>query len=150
MTTDYDEQLAAVLDEPAEAAQTIYPRHAGSALWGLRRLLRGGSVERGFKTSNLLTVTAGRVLIYPQQFTRGSGLTLQPAILDWPRGDVEASGERRCHLFRGDANRMEGQGSDYVLVSLRRAAESVQFEVHRKGHQKMIRALGVRLTGKWD
>jgi hypothetical protein len=149
MPTDYDEHLAAVLDEPAEAAQVIFPRHAGSTFWGLRRLLRRGSPERRFRTSNLLTVTAGRVLIFPQHLARGTGLTLEPAILDWARADVQASGDRRCHTFTGDSNTMEGQGADYVLVNLQRAAETVQFEVQRKGHQKIIRALGVKLTGTW-
>jgi hypothetical protein len=150
MATDYDEYLTAVLDEPAEAAQVIFPRHVGSMFWGLRRLLRRGSIEGGFKTSNLLTVTAGRVLIFPQRLARGTGLTLEPAILDWPRADVQASGHRRSHTFTGDSDRMEGQGQDYVLVNLRRADETIEFEVQRKGHQKIIRALGMKLTGKWD
>jgi hypothetical protein len=149
MATDYDEHLAAVLDEPAEAAQVVFPRHAGSMLWGLRRRLRAGNIERRFRTSNLLTVTADRVLIFPQHLARGTGLTLEPAILDWPRADARASGDRRCHTFTGDSDRMEGQGHDYVLVNLRCAAETVQFEVQRKGHQKIIRALGVKLTGTW-
>jgi len=144
MTTDYDEYLKAVLDEPAEAAQTIYPRR--SMFRGLRRLV-GGGIEGRFKTSNLLTVTADRVLIFPQQLARGTGLTLQPAVLDWPRADVRAAGVRRCHL---GTDNLPGQGSDYVLVDLRRASETVQFEVHRKGHQKIIHALGVKLTGKWN
>jgi hypothetical protein len=35
-------------------------------------------------------------------------------------------------------------------VNLRRADETIEFEVQRKGHQKIIRALGMKLTGKWD
>jgi hypothetical protein len=149
MATDFDEYLAAVLDEPAEAAQTVFPRHAGSMIWGVRRMIRGNSIERGFKTSNLLAVTAGRVLIFPQHLARGTGLKLEPAILDWRRTDVQATGEKRCHTFTGDSTPMEGQNSDYVLVSLQRGAETVQLEVHRKGHQKIIRALDTKLTGAW-
>src|SRR4051794_35382756 len=150
MPTDYDPYLAAVLDEPAEAAQTIYPRNVGSMFSFLRRRAQGGTIERNLKRSNLLAVTADRVLIYPQHLARGTGLTLEPAILDWDRTAVEASGDRRCHLFRGDGNTMEGQGSDYVLATLECAGETVRFEIHRKGHQKIARALRMQLTGAWS
>ena len=148
MATDYDTYLAPLIDEPAEAAQVVFPRHPGSVVWGVRRLVRGG-LERKLRTSNLLTVTASRVLIFPQHFAHGTGMTLEPAILDWPRAELQASGERKCHTFTGDSDRMEGEGSDYVLVSLRNAADTVEFELHRKGHQKLVRALGIKLGGKW-
>jgi hypothetical protein len=149
VATDYDSYLAPLLeDETAEAAQVVFPRHPGSVMWGVRRLARGG-LERKLRRSNLLAVTESRVLIFPQHFARGTGLTLEPAILDWPRPDVQASAERKCHTFSGDSDRIEGEGADYVLMSLRNAADTVEFELNRKGHQAVVRALGIKLGGKW-
>jgi hypothetical protein len=48
MATDYDEHLAAVLDEPAEAAQVVFPRHAGSMFWGCV-VSCAGEASRGSK-----------------------------------------------------------------------------------------------------
>jgi hypothetical protein len=100
-------------------------------------------------TANLLTVTADRVLLFPQQLRHGSGLTLLPAIFDWPRAEIEVAAERRCHTFSGDIDRMEGEGSDYVLLTLGHASQRLQVELHRKGHQALVRALGAPLTGAW-
>lgn len=149
MATDFDAYLAAVLDEPAEVAQTVFARHPGSLIRGLRRRFGADPIARGLRATNLLTVTAERVLLFPQHLAYGSGLTLEPALLDWPRSAVAATGARRCHTWTGDANAMEGQGSDYVLLDLRHGRERVQLELPSKGHQKLVRALGLRLTGTW-
>jgi hypothetical protein len=148
MTTHYDDHLAAVLDEPATAAQIVFPHYVGSALSWLKRKASSSPAERGLKHTNLLAVTAERVLIFPVCLTRAGGMTLEAALLDWERRDVVASGVRRCHLgsWTGAG---DGRHRDYVLLDLAREAELVRVELPRQGSQTMVRALGATLTGTW-
>jgi hypothetical protein len=149
VTTHYDEQLAPLLDEPAVAAQIVSPHYVGSALWKLKRMTSSSTSERGLKHTNLLALTADRVVIFPVRLARKSGITLETAILDWPSAEVAASGVRRCHLGSptgGGGGKYDG---DYVLLELARDGDQLSVELPREGSQTMLRALSASLTGKW-